>query len=84
MADVFFNPYAGKGKAWSLQNCWLYLDNTEQTDGILAATESVQIQYARQISTRYPLMATKAPIKILGVPNGTCTLGSILGPNSGV
>ena len=49
----------------------------------MAATESVQLQYARQISTRYPL-AGKKPIKIVGVPQGTCTLGTILGPYAGV
>lgn len=94
MANVFVNPYAGQGKAWSLQNCWLYMTGGEGTgyslaagngeSGVLAATQSVQIQYQRQINTRYPLMANKAPIKILGVPNGACTLGAILGPLSGV
>ena len=94
MANVFVNPYANQGSmSWSLQNCFLRLmtdsgsnvnlDTEDISQGILAATESVQLQFARQISTRYPL-AGKKPIKIVGVPSGTCTLGTILGPYAGI
>ena len=85
MANVFVNPYSGtQPKAWSLQKCFIYMTDGEggaidQETGVLAATESVQISYARPLDKRYPL-TTGSPITLLGVPGGNCSISTILGP----
>lgn len=85
MANVFVNPYSGtQPKSWSLQKCFIYMTDGEggaidQETGVLAATESVQISYARPLDKRYPL-TTGSPITLMGVPQGTCSITTILGP----
>lgn len=93
MANVFYNPYASKDPiVWSLQNCFIRMTEPGQAagegqmgadDGVLAATQSVGIQFGRQLDKRYPL-TTGSPITIIGVPQGSCTLQTIMGPNSNV
>ena len=79
--NVFNNPFSGKPTvSWSLQSCYIAVDDVKSNEPtILAATEQVQITYQRQLSKRYPL-TTGSPITIIGVPTGSCTLNTIIGP----
>ena len=52
-------------------------------DGILAAAETVQISYQRALNKRYPL-ASGTPITLVGVPQGSCTIQTIIGPDAAV
>ena len=89
MANVFYNPYASKDPiVWSLQNCFIGMTQPNQsangnTYGVLAAAQGVTVQFARQLDKRYPL-TTGSPITIIGVPQGSCTIQTIMGPNSQV
>lgn len=87
MANVFNNPYSNvTPRTWSLQSCAIQATasgGNSLKDGILAATQSVQVQYGRALNKRYPL-ASGTPITLVGVPQGTCTLTSIIGPDASV
>lgn len=87
MSTVFSNPYTDS-VMWSLQGGLIQLiseggsgsiDSTDSSN-ILAATESIQIQQARQVSTRTPLVGN-TNIKIAAPPTGSCTLTTLIGPN---
>lgn len=88
MANVFNNPYATQTPSvWSLQNCFIYAQGQNGgqrvVGGILVSTQSVQIQFSRQLSKRYPLTGG-SPITLVGIPQGTCQLTTIMGPDSQV
>lgn len=86
MSQVFVNPYANKQSvAWSLQSASIEmtggiasLDSSKETS-ILAAVEALTISYARDVTPRYPLNNGN-PIKLIGVPQGTLQLSTIIGP----
>ena len=85
MSQVFVNPYTNKQSVvWSLQSASIQmtggvatLDNKETS--LLAAVESLQITYSRDVTPRYPLNNGN-PIKLIGVPTGQLQLTTIIGP----
>ena len=87
MANVFNNPYSNvTPRTWSLQSCAIQATasgNSSLKEGILAATEQVQVTYQRSLNKRYPL-SSGTPITLVGIPQGACTLTSIIGPDASV
>lgn len=79
MAKVFENPFTKAGtQTWSLQSVSVLMPGGGQ-QSILTAVQQVSINFQRTVDTRYPLNGGQ-PIKLIGVPNGTVTLNTIIGP----
>ena len=86
MSQVLVNPYANKQAiAWSVQSASIEmtggvtaLDSSKETS-ILAAVEALSITYSRDVTPRYPLNSGN-PIKLIGVPQGSLQLTTIIGP----
>ena len=92
MGNVFTNPYKQAPEVWSAQQATITWgveaggqgaagNNPTSTDNIFAALNQVQISYQRQVTTQYPIGGSK-PIQLLGAPQGTLVLSTLIGPDS--
>lgn len=91
MAQVFVNPYKAATQTWSAQTAFITFEkNVNSTTATLTATDKakhfgavtdVQIQLSRGIRTIYPVGGNE-PFRIVGVPDGTLTISSFIGPTT--
>ena len=86
MGAIFHNPYAGQTQVWTPHTASIIItgvsSGTERTADFLGAVTGLSIQFQRNQATHYPIGQQQAPIKLVGIPQGTVTLDSIIGPTT--
>lgn len=80
MADsVFVNPYNQPPQAWCAQGAKIYISG-DDTNPVVCLT-GIQAQIQRAVSDQYPL-GTGSVLRLVGAPQGTATLSSLIGPKT--
>ena len=84
--QIFVNPYNKDPLVWNSQGATIAWSTGESSaDGtqIFQTLTGLTIQYTRPVTTQYPIGGS-APLQIIGAPQGTCDIQSLLGPQKGL